>query len=112
MAEKESSMTPTQVVGFAIEQFKQMAGKEKKILRYLKGQRDLLEEELRPYQTPLDEEALRDLRKMEELIIRKTLSHLNGMIKTIELMLEEDDVEPTPPQPNAKKRPGRQTRKT
>lgn len=114
MAEKKnSSMTPTQVVGFAIEQMQKMAGKEKKILRYLKGQRDLLLEELRPYQTPIDPDTLRDIRKMEEIILRKRISHMDGIIRTIELMLEEDEeTEPTPPETNAKKRPSRQTRKT
>jgi hypothetical protein len=67
----------------------QSAEREKKmeILNYLKNQQDILEFELKSYEMPLDATALADIRKMEEIILKRQISMLKQHIKAIEYML-------------------------
>lgn len=63
----------------------------KKILRYLKHQLKIREEELKYYETPIQEEDLRDIRKMEEVILKSKTSQLRDLIGAIEYMIDEEE---------------------
>ena len=51
------------------------------IISYLEGQLANLEEELKTYDIPLDKINISDVRQVEELIIKKQVYLLKGMIK-------------------------------
>lgn len=63
----------------------------KKILRYLKHQLKLREDELKYYETPIQEEDLTNIRKMEEVILKSKTSQLRDLIGAIEYMMDDDE---------------------
>lgn len=99
-AKKKDSSKPAQVAGLTIAHVEQIAKimsqrNEKKIIRYMKGQEALIADDLKVYEMPIEDERPRSsMHEVEEMVLRKRLSHLRGMIRTIELMIEEDEEEP------------------
>lgn len=63
---------------------------DSRILKYLKSQLKLKEEEMKAYQTPLDQEAARDPRKLEEMVLQRQYFWLKSIVDAAEMMLEEE----------------------
>lgn len=97
---KKDSSKPAQVAGLTIAHVEQIAKimsqrNEKKIIRYMKGQEALIADDLKVYEVPIEDERPRSpMHEIEQMVLRKRLSHLRGMIRTIELMIEEDEEVP------------------
>lgn len=83
---KFKNQGPTNTVGSGVNSME----REKRILKYLKHQLRMREEELKFYDTPLDPDTLRDIRKMEEVILKNKVSQLRDLVSAIEYMLEEE----------------------
>ena len=94
---KNENKPAIQKAGLSIEQFREFVkimskSNEKKIIRYLKGQLEGLEEDLKVYEIPIkDGERKSQMHEIEEIVLRKRISHLKGMVKTIELMVEVEE---------------------
>ncbi len=86
----QSEKGPAKKAGSAVNKARDMA-KEKKILKYLKHQLKIKEDELKYYETPIDPEVLKDIRKMEEVILRNKVSQLRELINSIEYIIEEEE---------------------
>ena len=56
------------------------------ILNYLRNQQEILEQELKTYELPIDANTLADIRKMEAIILKRQISMLKQHINAIEYM--------------------------
>lgn len=70
-----------------IENKRKMAEEKDKILRYLKAQLQIKIDALAAMEEPIDKEALKDLRKLEEMMLKREVYELNRHIQVIESMV-------------------------
>lgn len=70
-----------------IENRKLMAAEKEKILRYLRDELDMKIDNLKAMEEPIDSESMKDVRKLEELIIKREIYDLKRHIKVIESMV-------------------------
>lgn len=63
---------------------------DSKILKYLKNQLAMKKEQLKSFEMPLDEHTIKDIRKMEELILKNKIWQLEEQISAIESIISED----------------------
>lgn len=70
-----------------IENSKLMAAEKEKILRYLRDELDMKIDNLKAMEEPIDSESMKDVRKLEELIIKREIYDLKRHIKVIESMV-------------------------
>lgn len=59
---------------------------KEKILEYVQAQLQSKEEERKDFETSIDPEPLKELRKLNEIILKKEISQLKLLIKHIELV--------------------------
>ena len=57
-----------------------------KILDYLENQLKLKKEQLKYFEAPIDENTIKDIRKVEELILKNKIWQLEEMIQVIKMM--------------------------
>ncbi|MFZ4412462.1 MAG: hypothetical protein ACOYOV_05200 [Bacteroidales bacterium] len=63
-----------------------MAAEPKKIIDYLENQLKMMKERLKTFETPIDENTIRDVRKVEELILKKQIWMLEDHLAVIKMM--------------------------
>lgn len=63
-----------------------MAAEKEKILKYLQEQLELKLDALKAMETPIDMEAIKDIRKMEELILKREIFDLKRHIQVIRML--------------------------
>ncbi|PKN16500.1 MAG: hypothetical protein CVU66_00690 [Deltaproteobacteria bacterium HGW-Deltaproteobacteria-23] len=63
-----------------------MAAEKDKIVKYLENQLKMMKERLRTFETPIDENTLKDIRKVEELILKKQIWLLEDQLEVIKMM--------------------------
>ena len=65
---------------------KDMAAEKDKIVSYLENQLKMMKERLKTFETPIDENTIKDVRKVEELILRKQIWLLEDQLQVIKLL--------------------------
>lgn len=68
------------------ETLKAMAAEKDKILKYLQEQLELKIDALKAMEQPIDTEAIKDIRKMDELILKHEIYDLKRHIQVIKMM--------------------------
>lgn len=63
-----------------------MAADPQKIIDYLENQLKMMKERLRTFETPIDENTIKDVRKVEELILKKQIWMLEDQLQVIKLL--------------------------
>ena len=63
-----------------------MAAEKDKILKYMRGQLQLKLDALKAIEHPIDMDAIKEIRKMEEHIIKREIHELNRHIHVIEML--------------------------
>lgn len=63
-----------------------MAADPQKIIDYLENQLRMMRERLKTFETPIEENTIRDVRKMEELILKKQIWMLEDHLAVIKMM--------------------------
>ena len=63
-----------------------MAAEKEKILTYLESQLNLKIDALHGMESPIDLEGIKDLRKLEELILKREIYDLRRHIQVIKMM--------------------------
>ena len=64
----------------------EMAAKKEKILQYLSKQLELKLDALKEMEEPITSETIKDVRKMEELILKREIYDLRRHIQVIKMM--------------------------
>lgn len=59
---------------------------KKRVLSYLENQLKMKREQLKYYEAPLDPETIKDIRKMEELILKNKIWQLEELIEQIKYL--------------------------
>ena len=65
---------------------KDMAQEKDKIVSYLENQLKMMKERLKTFETPIDENTIKDVRKVEELILKKQIWLLEDQLQVIKLL--------------------------
>lgn len=65
---------------------KDMAAEKDKIVSYLENQLKMMKERLKTFETPIDENTIKDVRKVEELILKKQIWLLEDQLQVIKLL--------------------------
>ena len=63
-----------------------MAAEKDKIVSYLENQLKMMKERLKTFETPIDENTIKDVRKVEELILKKQIWLLEDQLQVIKLL--------------------------
>lgn len=63
-----------------------MAAEKEKIVKYLREQLELKIDALKAMEEPIDIETIKDVRKMEELILKREIYDLKRHIQVINMM--------------------------